>query len=48
MAKLPRDVSGKQLRSVPEGTGFVFRRQKGSHMVLFREEPPARVTFPRP
>ncbi|MEM1953495.1 MAG: type II toxin-antitoxin system HicA family toxin, partial [Candidatus Caldarchaeum sp.] len=26
--------------------GFVLARQRGSHMVLYREEPPAQVTVP--
>lgn len=46
MAKIPTDVSGRQLRAVLEKQGFVFKRQKGSHMVLVRDEPAARVTVP--
>lgn len=46
MAKIPTDISGRQLRTVLEKRGFVFKRQKGSHMVLVREEPATRVTVP--
>lgn len=44
--KLPPDVSGRELRRVLERIGFVFQRQKGSHMVLRRENPYARVVVP--
>jgi predicted RNA binding protein YcfA (HicA-like mRNA interferase family) len=46
MAKLPRDLSGGRLRKILEGVGFAFRRQKGSHMVLRREQPAAVVVVP--
>ena len=46
MAKLPTDVSGRQLRAALEEIGFVFRRQRGSHMILRRDDPFARVTVP--
>jgi predicted RNA binding protein YcfA (HicA-like mRNA interferase family) len=46
MAKLPTDLSGRELRTALERTGFVFRRQTGSHMILRREEPYARVVIP--
>ena len=46
MAKLPTDVSGREVRGALERAGFVFRRQRGSHMVLRRAEPYARVTVP--
>jgi len=46
MAKLPRDLSGRRMRKVLEDLGFVFRRQKGSHMVLRRAQPYARVIVP--
>ena len=44
--KLPADVSGRELQGALERIGFVFRRQKGSHMILYREEPRARVVSP--
>ena len=46
MAKLPTDLSGQQLRSALERAGFVLRRQRGSHMVLRRDDPPARLVVP--
>ncbi len=44
--KLPVDVSGKQLATVLEKSGFVFQRQKGSHMIFRRANPCARVVVP--
>ena len=35
MPKLP-DVSGKETRKALERLGFVFKRQKGSHVILRR------------
>ena len=46
MAKLPRDLSGQQVRRALESAGFVFKRQRGSHMVLRRDDPAARVVVP--
>ena len=46
MAKLPIDVSGRELRAALERIGFDFRRQRGSHMILRREKPYARVVVP--
>ena len=37
MAKLPTDLSGLEVRAALERAGFVFRRQKGSHMTLRRD-----------
>ncbi|MBZ5632503.1 MAG: type II toxin-antitoxin system HicA family toxin [Acidobacteriia bacterium] len=44
--KLPTDISGQDLRSALEKAGFEFRRQKGSHMILRRASPYARVVVP--
>jgi predicted RNA binding protein YcfA (HicA-like mRNA interferase family) len=44
--KLPTDLSGRDLRKALERIGFVFQRQKGSHMILRRENPVARVVVP--
>ena len=44
--KLPTDLSGRDVRAALERAGFLFRRQKGSHMVLRRDEPFARVIVP--
>ncbi len=46
MAKLPRNLSGRNVRAALEKVGFVFRRQRGSHMVLRRDDPPSRVVVP--
>ena len=46
MAKLPTDLSGREVRAALERAGFVFRRQCGSHMILRREEPHARIVVP--
>ena len=46
MAKLPTDLSGHDARVALERVGFVFRRQKGCHMMLRRDQPYARVVIP--
>jgi predicted RNA binding protein YcfA (HicA-like mRNA interferase family) len=46
MAKLPSDLSGREVRTALERAGFVFTRQRGSHMVMRREQPHARVVVP--
>lgn len=46
MAKLPTDLSGRDVRSALERVGFIFRRQAGSHMMLRRDQPYARVVVP--
>jgi len=46
MARLPTDLSGREVRAALERAGFVFRRQAGSHMVLRRDDPYARVIVP--
>ena len=46
MPKLPTDLSGREVQAALERAGFSFRRQKGSHMVLRRETPFARVVIP--
>jgi len=46
VSKLPTDLSGREVRAALERAGFVFRRQTGSHMVLRRDEPYARVVVP--
>jgi predicted RNA binding protein YcfA (HicA-like mRNA interferase family) len=40
------DLSGRQLRAALERAGFVFKRQRGSNLVLRRENPFARVVVP--
>jgi predicted RNA binding protein YcfA (HicA-like mRNA interferase family) len=46
MPTLPTQLSGREVRGALARAGFVFRRQKGSHMVLRRDEPYARVVIP--
>jgi predicted RNA binding protein YcfA (HicA-like mRNA interferase family) len=46
MTRIPTDLSGRAVRRALERAGFVFRRQRGSHMVLRRDHPPARVVVP--
>jgi predicted RNA binding protein YcfA (HicA-like mRNA interferase family) len=46
VAKLATDLSGRDVRTALERVSFVFRRQSGSHMVLRRAEPYARVVIP--
>jgi len=46
VAKLPTDLSGREVRTALERAGFVFRRQTGSHMMLRRDQPYARVVVP--
>jgi predicted RNA binding protein YcfA (HicA-like mRNA interferase family) len=45
MTKLPV-VSGRQLVHVLEQSGFVFDRQRGSHIMLFRSDPPTTLSVP--
>jgi predicted RNA binding protein YcfA (HicA-like mRNA interferase family) len=46
VAKLPTDLSGREVRAALERAGFVFRRQSGSHIILRRDEPYARAVIP--
>ena len=46
MSKLPRGLSGKQVRKVLERLDFYLKRQKGSHMILRRDDPFAQVVVP--
>jgi predicted RNA binding protein YcfA (HicA-like mRNA interferase family) len=46
LAKLPTDLSGREVRTALERNGFVFRCQTGSHMILRRGHPYARVVVP--
>ena len=46
MAKLPTGLSGREVRATLERASFVLRRQSGSHMILRRHEPHARVVVP--
>jgi predicted RNA binding protein YcfA (HicA-like mRNA interferase family) len=44
--KLPTDLSGQELVKVLLQVGFVVNRQRGSHIVLRRDVPYARVVVP--
>jgi predicted RNA binding protein YcfA (HicA-like mRNA interferase family) len=46
VTKLPTDLAGQDVRAALEKAGFVFRRQKGSHVILRRDEPYARAVVP--
>jgi predicted RNA binding protein YcfA (HicA-like mRNA interferase family) len=45
MTRLPV-VSGRQCVRAPEKVGFAFDHQKGSHMILIRDDPPGRLSVP--
>lgn len=45
MSRLPV-TSGRECVKALRKAGFVLARQRGSHMVLYREEPPTQVTVP--
>ena len=45
MSKLPV-ISGQKLVRALEKVGFRLDRQKGSHMMLFRSEPPTALSVP--
>jgi len=45
MSRLPV-ISGRECVKALRKAGFVLARQRGSHMVLYRAEPPAQVTVP--
>ena len=46
MTKLPRGLSGKEVIRVLEKVGFYTKRQKGSHIVLRRDNPFSQVVVP--
>ena len=46
MTRLPRGLSGREVRKALERAGFYLKRQKGSHMVLRRDKPFAQVVVP--
>lgn len=45
MSKLPV-LSGRDLVRALEKVGFQLDRQKGSHMILYRADPPATLSVP--
>ena len=46
MSRLPRSLSGNEVVRALRRAGFYFKRQKGSHIVLKRDEPFAQVVVP--
>ena len=44
--RLPSGLSGQELRRALERIGFIYQRQKGSHMILRRDDPYSRVVVP--
>jgi predicted RNA binding protein YcfA (HicA-like mRNA interferase family) len=44
--KIPTDLSGQELVKVLQRMGFVVTRQRGSHIILRRGDPYARVVVP--
>lgn len=45
-ARLPRDLSSNEVIRALQRAGFYFKRQKGSHVVLRRDQPFAQVAVP--
>jgi predicted RNA binding protein YcfA (HicA-like mRNA interferase family) len=39
-------ISGRELVRALEKLGFVLDRQRGSHLILFREDPPKTLSVP--
>ncbi len=46
MSKLPRGMSGTEVVKALQRAGFYIKRQKGSHIVLRRDNPFAQVVVP--
>ena len=46
MTKLPRGISGREVVKALQRAGFYIKRQKGSHIVLRRDNPFAQVVVP--
>ena len=46
MTKLPRGLSGKKVVAALGKCGFFVKRQKGSHIVMRRNDPFAQVVVP--
>ena len=46
MSKLPRGISGKEVIKALQRAGFYVKRQKGSHIILRRDNPFAQVVVP--
>jgi predicted RNA binding protein YcfA (HicA-like mRNA interferase family) len=46
VTKLPRGLSGREVVKVLQSAGFNVKRQKGSHIILRRDNPFAQVVVP--
>ena len=46
MTRLPRGLSGDNVVRALERVGFYRKRQKGSHMIVRRDDPFAQVVVP--
>jgi predicted RNA binding protein YcfA (HicA-like mRNA interferase family) len=46
MSRLPRGMSGKEVVKALQKADFYIKRQKGSHIVLRRDDPFAQVVVP--
>jgi predicted RNA binding protein YcfA (HicA-like mRNA interferase family) len=46
MTRVPKGVSGQQCVRALQRAGFVVDRQRGSHIVMYRSDPLARVIVP--
>jgi len=46
VSRMPRSLSGNEVQRALQRAGFYFKRQKGSHIVLRRDEPFAQVVVP--
>ena len=46
MSKLPRGIAYRHVVSALKKSGFHVRRQKGSHIVMRRDQPFAQVVVP--
>jgi len=46
VTKLPRGMSGKEVVKALQRVGFSVKRQKGSHIVLRRDNPFSQVVVP--
>ena len=46
MTRLPRDLSGEKVIKALLKAGFFVKRQKGSHIILRRDDPFAQLVVP--
>ena len=46
MTRLPRGLSGREVVKALQRAGFYIKRQKGSHIVLRRDNPFAQLVVP--